>query len=149
MSSKVIFSREEAFVQYNLNLKNGLEGCILKNPNATWSSKRSNDYLKMKAELTADLLVIGYKLGEPGTKFATVLGALICTTSDSKLVVNVGSGFKDFEREDPESYVGKIVEVKYNEVISSKNATTNSLFLPIFSCIREDKSEANSLKDLM
>lgn len=150
VDSKIVNSKEEALAQYNTNLELGLEGCILKNADAVWSSKRSNDYLKLKNESTADLLVIGYKLGEEGTQFAGMLGSLICTTSDSKLVVNVGSGFKHKlgERDDPESYVGRIIEVKYNEVISSKNATTKSLFLPIFSCVREDKNIANSLKDL-
>ena len=151
VESKVIYSKEEALQQYNENLEKGLEGCILKNPNAIWSSKRSNDYLKLKNESTADLVVIGYNMGAFGTQFAGMLGSLICETSDGLLRVNVGSGFKHLkgERDDPNFYIGKIVEVKYNEIISSKNSKTKSLFLPIYSCIREDKIVANTLKELL
>ena len=150
VDSKIVNSKEDALQQYKDNLELGLEGCILKNADAVWSSKRSNDYLKLKNESTADLLVVGYNLGEKGTQFEGMLGSLICTTSDSKLIVNVGSGFKHKlgERDDPESYVDKIIEVKYNEVISSKTYKTKSLFLPIYSCIREDKTEANSLEEI-
>jgi hypothetical protein len=151
VESKVVYSKEEALEQYNENLSNGLEGCILKNPYAGWSSKRSNDYLKMKNESTADLIVIGYDMGTPGTQFEGMLGSLICETWDGLLQVNVGSGFKHLkgERDDPKSYIGKIIEVKYNEVISSKNSDKKSLFLPIFSCVREDKNEANTLEELL
>lgn len=151
VESKVVYSKEEALHQYNINLEKGLEGCILKNPNAIWSSKRSNDYLKLKNESFADLLVVGFEYGTPGTQFDGMLGALICETSDGLLRVKIGSGFKHLkgERDNPESYVGKIIEVKYNEIISSKNSETKSLFLPIYSCIREDKNVANTFEELL
>jgi hypothetical protein len=43
--------------------------------------------------------------------------------------------------------VGKIITVKYNEVIESQNGK-KSLYLPIFVEIREDKDVANSLTEL-
>ena len=151
VESKVVYSKDEAFEQYNENLAKGLEGCILKNPNAIWSSKRSNDYLKLKNESTADLRVIGYDMGTVGSQFEGMLGCLICETSDGLLQVRVGSGFKHLkgERDDPESYVGKIIEVKYNEIIGNKNSDKKSLFLPIFSCVRFDKDIANTLEELL
>jgi hypothetical protein len=151
VDSKIVFCKEEAIQQYKNNLELGLEGCILKNMSATWSSKRSNDYLKLKNESTADLLVIGFEYGTKGSQFETMLGALICETSDGLLQVNVGSGFKHKigERNDPQFYVGKIVEVKYNEVITNKNSDMKSLFLPIYVCVRDDKNEANSLDQLI
>lgn len=150
VESKIVYSKEEALQQYNENLVKGLEGCILKNPDAIWSNKRSNDYLKMKAELTADLVVIGYNMGTPGSQFEGLLGSLICETEDGKLQVNVGSGFKHLkgERDDPKSYIGKIIEVKYNEVIGNKNSDKKSLFLPIYNGIRFDKDTANTLEEL-
>jgi len=151
VESKIVYSKDKAFEQYNENLAKGLEGCILKNPNATWSSKRSNDYLKLKNESTADLRVIGYDMGTVGSQFESMLGCLICETSDGLLQVKVGSGFKHLngERDDPESYVGKIIEVKYNEIIGNKNSDKKSLFLPIFSCVRFDKDIANTLEELL
>jgi ATP-dependent DNA ligase len=151
VDSKTVFCKEDAIQQYKNNLQKGLEGCILKNMDAIWSSKRSNDYLKLKNESSADLLVVGFEYGSKGSQFESMLGALICETSDGLLQVNVGSGFKHTlgERDNPESYVGKIVEVKYNEVISNKTSDKKSLFLPIYVCVRSDKDVANSLEQLM
>jgi hypothetical protein len=80
-----------------------------------------------------------------------MLGALVCQTSCGQLEVNVGSGFKhkQGERDNPESYVGKIIQVKYNCVISSRGSDKKSLFLPIFDGVRDDKTTANSLEDLL
>lgn len=150
VDSKVVNSKEEVLIQYQKNLDMGLEGCILKNQDAVWSSKRSNDYLKLKNESTADLLCVGFEYGAERTQFEGMLGSLICETSDGLLRVNVGSGFKYLkgERDNPNQYVGKIIEVKYNEVISSKNSQFKSLFLPIYSQVRVDKDIANTLEEL-
>jgi hypothetical protein len=42
-----------------------------------------------------------------------------------------------------EDIVGKIITVKYNEVIQDKNKDKKSLFLPIFEEIRLDKTVAD------
>jgi hypothetical protein len=151
VDSKYVNNKEEVLEQYQKNLDIGLEGCILKNSDAIWSSKRSNDYLKLKNESTADLICVGFEFGAERTQFENMLGSLICETSDGLLRVNVGSGFKHLkgERDNPEQYVGKIIEVKYNEVISSKGSNLKSLFLPIYSQTRIDKDIANSLDELL
>lgn len=150
VESEIVNSREEAIQKYQRNLERGEEGGVLKSMGGPWSAKRSKYQLKLKAEDPADLIVVGFEYGTPGTQFEGMLGALVCETSDGKLRVNVGSGFKHKkgERDNPESYVGKIVEVKYNCVISREGSDMKSLFLPIFVKIRDDKNVANSLKDL-
>ena len=150
VETEVVNSREEVMEKYQRNLDRGEEGGILKSIDGIWEAKRSKYQLKLKAEDPADLLVIGFTLGTPGTQFDGMLGALVCQTSCGQLEVNVGSGFKhkQGERDNPESYVGKIIQVKYNCVISSRGSDKKSLFLPIFDCIRDDKTEANSLQDL-
>jgi len=45
-----------------------------------------------------------------------------------------------------EATAGKIVAVKYNEVIKDKHSGYHSLFLPIFLEVREDKEEADTFK---
>ena len=45
----------------------------------------------------------------------------------------------------PEDIVGKIITVKYNEVIQDKKKDKKSLFLPIFVEIRLDKTKADIL----
>lgn len=150
VETEVVNSREEVMEKYQRNLDRGEEGGILKSINGIWEAKRSKYQLKLKAEDPADLLVIGFTLGTPGTQFDGMLGALVCQTSCGQLEVSVGSGFKhkQGERDNPESYVGKIIQVKYNCVISSRGSDKKSLFLPIFDGIRDDKTTANSLEDL-
>jgi ATP-dependent DNA ligase len=148
IESEIVHSEEEVMEKYHRNLENGEEGGILKSVDGIWEAKRSKYQLKLKAEDPVDLLVVGFEYGKTGTKYEKLLGSLICETSCGKLRVNVGSGLKDHERIDPESYIGKIIEVKFNEVISSKGSDIKSLFLPIFVKIRTDKDSANSLEEI-
>jgi hypothetical protein len=61
--------------------------------------------------------------------------------------VNVGSGFNDAQRKQywKENLVDKIVAVKYNARIKNKQGE-ESLFLPVFVEIRDDKDVADSSK---
>ena len=150
IESEIVYSREEVMQKYQRNLELGFEGSILKSLDGIWTSGRSKYQLKLKAEDPADLIVVGFEYGNPGTQFEGMLGSLICQTACGKLRVNVGSGFKHKrgERDNPESYVGKIIEVKYNCIISSRGSDIKSLFLPIYVGIRDDKTVANSLEDI-
>lgn len=148
VESEIVNSTEEVMLKYNRNLDRGEEGCILKAMDGIWKSARSMAQLKLKAELTADLEIIGFDYGKVGTQFEHILGSVLCKTSCGKLQVSVGSGFSVEQRANPEQYIGKIIEVKYNAIISSRNSEIKSLFLPVFSFIREDKIEANSLKEI-
>lgn len=150
IESEIVNSREEVMEKYRRNLELGYEGGILKSLDGIWSCGRSKYQLKLKAEDPIDLLVVGFEYGAPGTQFEGMLGSLICETACGRLRVNVGTGFKHKrgERDNPESYVGKIIEVKYNCIISSQGSDIKSLFLPVFSCVRDDKNTANSLEDV-
>jgi hypothetical protein len=75
-------------------------------------------------------------------KYSGKLGALECSNSDGSIYVSVGSGFSDEER-DITDWHGKIVSVKYNEIIKSKGDKPDSLFLPIFVELRSDKVSAD------
>jgi hypothetical protein len=62
--------------------------------------------------------------------------------------VSVGSGFNDEHRQTlGDEIVGKIVAVKYNARITNKEGE-QSLFLPIFVEIRNDKDVADSSVDI-
>jgi ATP dependent DNA ligase domain/DNA ligase OB-like domain len=141
----VVNSLEEAKELFEEYLSNGFEGIILKDAKGIWENKRANHQLKFKGEKEVDLKIVGIELGTPGSKFDGMLGALVCESSDGILKVNVGSGFNDEQRVRllTENLIGKIVAVKYNETIVSKTGE-NSLFLPIFIEIREDKDTADS-----
>jgi hypothetical protein len=134
---------EEAKSVFEKFLEEGQEGIILKDRHGEWEDKRVKHQIKFKGELECDLKVVGF---EEGTgKYAGKLGALICESEDGIIKVKVGSGFNDEDRESikAQSVIGKLVAVKYNARIRSKSHD-ESLFLPIFLEIREDKTQADS-----
>ena len=164
--TEVVNSMEEALEHFQKMLSQGLEGTILKNQDAKWSNTRSKDLVKLKEENTIDLLVIDIEEGSGD--FEGGLGAIICETSDKKLRVRVGTGFSFEDRgfvndlsngkkvvkqiksleEVSKNYLGKIVEVKYNQIIKSKGKDEMSLFLPRLVCVRNDKDTANSIDEI-
>ena len=123
------------------------EGAVIKVLNSVWEDKRSKNSVKLKNESEGDFLCTGIEEGQG--KYVGMIGALVCEDSTGQLNFSVGTGLKDEDRQkDPNEYIGKIIEVKFNEVITSKNKTTSSLFLPVFSTVRFDKKIANSISEL-
>jgi ATP-dependent DNA ligase len=138
---------DEANELFQKFLDQGEEGIMLKSRQHIWENKRSKNLIKFKAELDCDLRVVGYQRGTG--KFQDMLGALICESEDGQLKVNVGSGFNDEDRKKltKENVEGKVITVKYNARIQSKNGD-ESLFLPIFVEVREDKDQADAIEDI-
>ncbi len=119
--------------------KNGKEGIMI-NRDVNYEFKRHNGIIKVKTMLSADLKVLGY---EEGTgRLDGTLGALIVDYKGSR--VNVGSGFKDHERqhiwEHKNDIIGKIVEVQYFEESQNEDGEISIRF-PVFKTIRTDKTE--------
>ena len=141
----MVGSFEEAKAIFEKYLAEGQEGIILKDFSGVWEDKRSKTQIKMKGELECDLKIVGIQEGTG--KYVGKVGAYIGESSDGIVKVAVGSGFKDDQREIDESVIGKIMAVKYNMRIKNKQGE-ESLFLPIFLEVREDKTEADSSKDI-
>ena len=82
-------------------------------------------------------------------KYEGMLGSVVCESDDGVIQVNVGSGLNENQRETlkKEDLIGKIVAVKYNTRITNKQGE-ESLFLPIFIELREDKDVADNSKDI-
>ena len=146
IETKVVSSIEEVQDFYGQMIARGEEGAILKFADSVWEDKRSKKMLKLKLVNSADLIVVGTEEG--AGKYKGMLGNLICETSDGLLRVNIGSGFKDSDRDPSIDWAGKIVEAEYNEVITSKNKALACLFLPIYKQVRIDKKSANKLSEL-
>jgi len=138
----------EAQKHFKQMLKRGEEGSLLKSFDHAWEDKRSYGLLKMKAIKDADLEVVDWQEGTG--KYEGMLGALVCQSSDGKVEVSIGSGFSDEQRKQytREATVGRIIEIIYNERITSRDRESDSLFLPRFVELREDKTEANSSKEI-
>jgi len=114
---------------------NGGEGLILKRRNAPYGAAvRNYDLMKIKEELTLDLLVVGMEEGKG--KYDGTLGALVLL--DSKNTLHTVSGMTDTMRvawwENREMIVGKVVEVK-----AMKWLPDGQLREPRFVSIRYDK----------
>lgn len=143
---------EEAKTLFEGLLAQGQEGIILKDKRGIWEDKRAKHQIKFKGELECDLEIVAV---EEGTgKYAGKLGAVVCRSRPENgiaLTVSVGSGFNDDHRAnlwvDRNNLIGKIVAVKYNMRIKNK-AGEESLFLPIFIEVRDDKTEADTLGDI-
>ncbi len=142
----------EAEDHFQEMLAAGQEGTIIKNYHGLWEDTRSKHLVKMKAEKTADLEIIGWNPGEG--KFVGMVGSLICASSDRKVEASI-SGFSDDLRKEItrtiNERIGTIVEVMYNERISSKatnRSGVDSLFLPRFNMFRPDKTTANSTNEI-
>lgn len=144
---KYVHTLDECMEFYAKMRKDGQEGAIIKVANAVWEDGRSKNYIKLKAINDCDALCIGVEEGKGRLKGK--IGKLICQDSTGQLNFRVGTGLKDEDRDrDPSYYVGNIIECVYNEVITSKGRDTKSLFLPVYKCVRMDKSVANSIEEL-
>lgn len=146
--SRQVQTESEARGLFEKFLSEGQEGIILKTRDGIWENKRSKSLIKFKGELECDLRVVDW---EEGTgKNVGRLGALVLESDCGGIKVNVGTGFSDADRDNitAESSIGRVVAIKYNARITDKTSSVASLFLPVFVEFRNDKSVADSAKDV-
>lgn len=122
--------------QAELVWSKGGEGVILKQWDAPYQlGKRNSTLMKIKEEVTLDLLVIDVVEGQG--KYQGTTGAIVC--KDSKGFTHTISGMTDAQRDvwfvSPTEIVGKVVEVKAMKVLPD-----GQLREPRFKAIRHDKS---------
>lgn len=138
-----ISTYDEAIELFQKMLAIGEEGIIVKNSKAKYKGKRTHDQLKFKDVQTCDLRIVDIVAGNPGGKYERICGAILCQDDNGIVSVSVGTGLSDELRNElwnnKESYIGRIIEVEYNEMIKSKGKEKASLFLPAFKQFRIDK----------
>ena len=139
----IVKDEEDAQKFFNEMLERGEEGAILKNFAFKWEPKRVKGVGKMKAELDATLEVTGVEEGTGKNKGR--MGALICQSKDGTVTVNVGIGFSDEVREEFWKNPPKFIDVVYNAIVDDKRTGKKSLFLPRYTKVRLDKTEADLL----
>jgi ATP-dependent DNA ligase len=143
--TKEVNSQAQATSLFESFLAAGQEGTILKSKTGIWEDKRSKVQIKFKGELECDLRIVGWEEGTGRNKGR--LGALVCESEDGMIRVNVGSGYKDEERDSfRQSMIGQIATVKYNARIKDRGSNVESLFLPTFIELRLDKDIADYSK---
>lgn len=140
-------SLEEAYKIYSKFTSDGKEGAVIKSPGSLWKDGTAKDIVKLKIAFECDLRITSIYEGTGKAK--GMLGGITVETSDGLLKCNCGSGFSDDMRKHlwkPENNpVGSIATIIANDVVTKKGSNVSSLFLPIFSMIRFDKGEADSL----
>jgi len=124
-------------------INDGLEGIMLKDPNAPYECKRGTSWLKLKPFITVDLAIVAI---EEGTgKYEGMLGAIVCEGEDDgrKIRVNVGSGITDDQRAEwflnSAALLRQIVEIKADAVTQNQDGTY-SLRFPRFERFRGFKA---------
>jgi len=111
-------------------LEAGKEGIMIKDVDAKYECKRSASWLKQKPFIEVSLTITAI---EEGTgRNVNKLGALVCEGIDDgkRIVVNVGSGFTDSQRDeywsafnqDQTSIIGQIVEVRADAATRSQDS---------------------------
>ena len=157
IETRVVHTLDEAYAHYSEMLALGLEGTILKNPEGMWKDGTSKDQVKLKLEVDVDLLITGFTAGKG--KNESTFGSITCQSSDGQLVVNV-SGFKDKKErglltrqqiwDKKDQFIGTIMAVRANAIMPpTKSNPLYSLFLPRFTEFRSDKTEADSLQQVI
>ena len=123
-------------------VKHDWEGLVV-NRQVPYRRTRHNGCLKVKRFYTVDLRITAIEEGQ--NRLAGTMGALVVDYKGNEL--RVGSGFDDATRaavwENPDNYIGKIVEIKYKEKSCDKKTGAESLQFPTFVRFRNDKNEVS------
>lgn len=153
IESRLVYSLAEAYQHFKEKLLEGLEGTIVKNPDAIWADNTSKDQVKLKLDFDADLEITHFNPGNG--KWKAFFGSIGCQTVDGLLKVNVPvSGFKADDV--PKIYamreelIRTILTTKSNLVLEpSPSNKLHSLFLPRPVEFRKDKTVADTLERVL
>ena len=130
------YSMEEIEQHYQACVEAGYEGVVVKPMEYEYVDKRSFDWMKLKAINTVDARIVD--IFEGTGKYSSSAGGVIIQMPDSEVLVRVGSGFSDQQRDeiyaDPDKFIGRMIEVKYHEITPG-----GSLRHPRFYRWRDDK----------
>jgi ATP-dependent DNA ligase len=140
---------EEAMEHFKEILGREEEGTILKSQTGEWKDGKPVWQIKLKLELTLDLVITGFNYGTKGTKNEHVVSSLNAETSCGLLKTRPQGLKEDLMKEiteNQESLLGTIIEVKCSG-LSFDNTGAYSLLYPAFKHFRDDKGTANSLEE--
>ena len=131
---------QRTYKEFNRDaIESGYEGIMIKDPQATYRTKRTDAWLKLKPFITVDLAIVDVVIGTPGSKFEKTMGAIVVEGIDQGKFIrtSVGSGFSEELRDEiwknRDSMKGRIVEIKTD--VLTKNQDSDdvwSMRFPVF-----------------
>lgn len=115
----------------------GFEGVMVLPDIPYYKGRNANSLMKFKTMVSQDCEIVGFYLGEIGTRLEGKLGGFE-VKQENGLLCRVGSGFSDVDREhmviNPDTWYNKYMEVKYQELTKD-----GIMRFPIFHRWRPDK----------
>lgn len=147
---RTVYSIQEAYEHYKEALERGLEGTVIKHPDAIWEDTTSKFQVKLKLEAECEMEITGFTAGNG--KNAKLFGSIMLKSKCGQVIAKC-SGMDDKLRKEmntkKDELIGKIITVKSNFLTPpSRDKLTHSLFLPQFVEIRYDKNEADDLEKI-
>lgn len=115
----LVNSHAEIMELYDKFQERGLEGAMVKDPKGLYDKKKSYGWLKIKAEETDDLYIVGVYNGEPNKEFENTIGGLIVNRNGVE--VRVGGGYsKELRQELWELWCEDARHLKINPMVGYK-----------------------------
>jgi len=150
VETRICYSIDEVIEHLEEVLSKGLEGLVIKLPEATWVDGDNPKMFKIKVETVIDMEAVELNPGQG--KNRDTFGSIYLISSDGLVESNI-SGFTDSMRkyiyENWNTIRGKIFANKINKLLPpTKNNRKYTTFLPRFVEIREDKDIADSLEEI-
>lgn len=149
IESTIVHSYAQAMTHFQEVLAEGEEGTILKAWDGEWKDGKPTWQIKCKLELDLDLKITGFNYGAKGTKNENVISSLNVESLCGKLKTRP-QGLKETLMkeitENQDKLLGTIIEVKCSGLSHDSNGNY-SLLHPAFKDFRDDKIEANTLKE--
>lgn len=146
---KIINSAKEALESVSEWMTLGLEGGVLKDFDTAFKNGTSNQQLKIKLKVDADLRCVGLIDGNDGTKYEGMKKVIAFASDDGKIKGQC-SGMTDAMisevTHNHDKYINKIVTVQFNDLTKAQGNDYYALSHPRFVEWRDDKTESDSLE---
>lgn len=112
-------------------ISQGLEGSIIKFKNGGWAYNTNKDMIKLKIEVDIDMRI--ESIDEATGKNVGMAGRINVVSEDGRVRCGVNCTGTEQERieflQNKEQYIGKVISVTCNDIISSEAKDTYALFL--------------------
>jgi ATP-dependent DNA ligase len=136
--------QDTLFKAYGKAIEGGFEGIMVKKLGSPYIFKRSDSVMKLKPVSTYEGVIVGHYEGNRGSKREGLWGGFLVVMPNG-VVTKVGGGYNDKIRAeisiDPDSWIGKIVEVEGQPDPLTPDGLTSEgkVRFPVFCRVRDPR----------